>query len=394
MSYGLDRVGEQLYFASEDGRFNAQLGGSFDLEYFWQSEDSPAAFGWVFPKGGKKTLLSPRLTLTLDANATEYLYAFVKFRWDDGLHPGLAFAAPSIYGGTKDRFDEFFVRVKLAEEKINLQVGQFAPQIGNFLGRHDSWDNPFVTYPMVYENMTSVSDFTVVGSPDGFAARRTWPDNRINWIPIIWGPYYAQGASIHGKFAEWGYALSVMNSSPGTRGFSWNNDMDAPTYIGRVSYTPSAAWTFGVSASRGSYFRDDAVGFPAGTDREDYDQSLVVFDLRYEWKKLQLFAELFLNEYEVPNAGDARSLAYYVEARYKLSVRWYAAARWGQTFHEKISTTLGDLDWDEDQHRAELGLGYRINQHLQLKAQYAHTSQDENFQSVEHLIAFQATLRF
>lgn len=391
---GLDQLGERLFFSTEDGQYNAQIGGTFDLEYYWQSEDSPAAFGWVFPKGGRKTLLAPRLMLTLDANLTEHVYAFVKFRWDTGIHPGLASAAPAIYGGTNERFDEFFLRFKVLDERLNIQVGQFAPQMGNFLGRHDSWDNPFVTYPMVYENVTSVSDITVASGPLNFANRRTFPDNRLNWIPLVWAPYYAQGLSIHGKLSDWGYAISYMNTSPGTRGFSWNNDFNAPTYIGRLTYTPSASWTFGTSASRGIYFRESAVGFPAGTDREDYHQSLYGLDLRYEWKKWQFFAELFWNEYEVPNAGDARTLAYYVEARYKFNVRWFAAARWGQVFHGKISTNVGKLDWDEDYHRAEIGLGYRINQHFQLKTQYSHTSQDENFQSVEHLLAFQATMRF
>ena len=36
---------------------------------------------------------------------------------------------------------------------LNVQAGKFATVVGNWIERYDSWNNPFITAPLPYENM-------------------------------------------------------------------------------------------------------------------------------------------------------------------------------------------------------------------------------------------------
>ncbi len=385
----LDNIGQRLYFSSTDGRYSAQLGGVVQIETYWQ--DQPGQHGWVFLRKGRDWLVSPRFTLTLDVHAGEYFYSFVKFRWDDGIHPGLAEAVPTY---DRARFDEYFLRVKIWEEKLHLQVGRFAPQLGNFLGRHDAFDNPLITYPLLYEQVTTVSDLRVFPNRERFTRLHHSPDNPLLWNSVIWGPYYAQGAALFGAWKQWGYAFSYLNSAPSSRGVSWNNDYNHGTGIFRLTYALSAAWVFGFSAAKGAYFREDATTgpatFPPGRERHDYYQTLLGGDFRYEHRNLQIRGEIFANRFEVPNAGNADSISYYLEGKYKLNRHWFVAARW----NHQIFLDLQGQRWDNDQERMEWGIGYKWNQYLQAKVQYSWLHQEAEFENGQNLLVFQIALKF
>ena len=82
---------------------------------------------------------------------------------------------------------------------LNLQVGKFATVVGSWVQRHDSWQNPLITAPLPYENLTPLSDGDVPGSPADLLGRRRVADDKGEWLPIIWGPVYATGGSAFGR---------------------------------------------------------------------------------------------------------------------------------------------------------------------------------------------------
>src|SRR6266446_507562 len=85
-----------------------------------------------------------------------------------------------------DRLDEYAVRVTPWDDgRFNLQVGKFATVVGNFVLRHLSWENPFIDAPLVYENLTAVSDKAAPASPRNFV-HGFEPAGKYEFNPVIW----------------------------------------------------------------------------------------------------------------------------------------------------------------------------------------------------------------
>jgi hypothetical protein len=148
--------------------------------------------------------LNPRLSLFLDAQVGPHVYAFVQARADNGFDP----EEP----GQDVRLDEYVLRYTPFDDgRLNLQVGKFATVVGNWTLRHGSWDNPFVTAPLPYENLTGIWDTDGARSvPQLMVWSGILPKpvvagaflDQYRNIPIIWGPSYASGASVFGQVGE------------------------------------------------------------------------------------------------------------------------------------------------------------------------------------------------
>src|SRR5229473_3325865 len=109
-------------------------------------------------------LFNPRLTLFLDAQYGSQVYFFAQARLDRGFDPSDR--------GAQIRLDEYALRITLWDDgRCALQIGKFATVIGNWVPRHLSWENPFVDAPLVYENITPVSDKSAPASALDFARR-------------------------------------------------------------------------------------------------------------------------------------------------------------------------------------------------------------------------------
>lgn len=387
----LDWLSEGLTFNSPDGNWRGQLGGWADAEYYRQ--DTGGANGWIFLKKGHRDLLNPRLSVTADVQGGDWFYGFVKLRWDRGIHPGLL---PSVGQSSAARWDEYFLRFSPFGETLRLQIGKYAPPLGNFLGRHDSWDNPFINYPLLYEQVTSVSDGIVNASAAAFVSYRHMPDNRGKWVSVIWAPLYTEGATLMGTIGQWGYALSVTNRSVSSRPSMWNDaSWSDPTTIGRVTYQPSANWLLGSSVSQGAYLK-------ATVDRSllqghapgDYMQTTIGLDARYEHRRWQVWGEAIWSRWEIPNAGRADMLSYYFEAKYKLSPHWFLAGRWNHQIPFRLEHAGRSEDWDNSQIRLDGAIGYRWNRNFQVKVQYSWLHQWASLQNGGHLLAVQSTVKW
>src|SRR5207249_2006681 len=133
------------------------LSGQLDLEGYYIDQRPPGLIVSDDP-----FFFNPRLALFLDAHLGNHFYGFVQARFDRGFDPGLKPDGDA-------RFDEYLLRyIPFADPRLNLQVGKFATVIGNFVGRHHSWDNPFINMPLPYENITTVTDQSVPASRTDF----------------------------------------------------------------------------------------------------------------------------------------------------------------------------------------------------------------------------------
>src|SRR5687767_11055441 len=154
----LHKFSQSLHVESSNGFFRAKLSGLFDLEGYYFDRLPP---GLIF--GKDEAFVNPRLSLFLDTRIGKHFYSSVQARIDRGFDPRVK--------KQDARFDEYFVRyTPFDDARLNFQAGKFATVVGNWIQRHDSWNNPFVTAPLPYENVFTISDQTTPPSAKAFLA--------------------------------------------------------------------------------------------------------------------------------------------------------------------------------------------------------------------------------
>jgi len=383
----LERVDESLHVQFPNGSFRTDLSGLLDLEGYYIDQLPP---GLIY--GNDDAFINPRLSLFLDTRLGEHLYSFVQARVDRGFDPREQ---------VRDaRADEYLLRyLPFADARLSIQAGKFATVFGNWVPRHDSWQNPFVTEPLPYGNFTPITDQSAPDSRQAFLARRNRPLQKDVWVPIIWGPSYASGAAIFGTLAKLDYAFEVKNAALSSRVDFWDGadqGWEHPTFTGRIGTRINPAWNIGASLSYGSYLAPPAdPTLDPGTGRGDFRQITIGQDVSFVWHHWQVVAEAIEARFEVPRVGNADTISYYLEAKCKLTPRLFAALRWNQQLYGTVPDEQGlPAQWGQDIWRIESALGYRFSRHLQAKLQYGYSGMNSPRQEGEQLLAAQLTLKF
>ena len=391
-----DRLDENLTFGAAGDLLRARLSGTLDVEGY---DVSPEEQGLIFKDGN--TFINPRLSLFLDVQAGPVLYAFAQLRADNGFDPG--------EGGAHVRADEYVLRLTpWGDGRLNLQVGKFATVVGNWTPRHGSWENPFITAPLPYEDLTGIwvsEGARSVTQLLAWAGVLPKPDmgnayiDRYRSMPIIWGPSYASGASVFGDVGRLYYAVEVKNASLSSppeewapSAVQWQNS----TFSGRVAFVPNEMWTVGFSLSQGPYLEPAAsAGLPPGRGLDRYVEDVAGQDVGFAWHHFEAWAEAFEARFAIPGVGNADTQAYYVEGKFKFTPQFFGSLRWNQQFFSSLPLPQGGTAaWGRNTWRVDAGPAYRITPHVQVKLQYSVERQDADLQAWSHLLAVQLTCRF
>ena len=389
----IDRLDDALTFSGFGDQVRARLSGTLDLEGYHSDGTAP---GLLFTP--RDSLFNPRLTLFFDAQIGPALYAFAQARADRGFDPA-----------NRDgqvRLDEYALRfTPWKDGRWQLQVGKFATVVGNWAPRHGSWENPFITAPLPYENLNGIWDSAAADSAvtlfswahvrdgkGGFFGSES--ADKILRQPIIWGPSYASGLAMSGGVGQVEYAAELKNAALSSRPETWDATQvqwQHPTVSGRLAFHPSPAWRLGVSASTGSYLQSEARPTLApGHSLDDYREIVLAQDLSYAHGHWQVWAEFYEARFAIPEVGNADTLAWYVEAKYKFTPQLFGALRWNQ----QLFNTIDGGRWGRDTWRIDCALGYRFTAHTQLKLQYNLGHENLAPRDFYHLVAAQFTLRF
>ena len=381
-----DRLDTALTVSALHDNLRVRLSGTLDLEIYNFQQPAPDLIDSKID-----TLFNPRLTLFLDAQVGSQIYFFAQSRLDRGFDP--------TDHGAQVRLDEYAFRITPWNDgRLTVQIGKFATVVGNWVPRHLSWENPFVDAPIVYENVTAIRDRYAPFSPSDFVYGPFFYKKYI-FNPVIWGPSYASGISLSGRLDRFDYAVEMKNASLSSRPESWDvteSGFENPTFSGRFGFRPNEAWNFGLSASEGPYFQRQAQPtLPPGRDIGDYREYVLGQDASFAWHHLQVWAEVYEARFEVPTVGDADTLAYYIEVKYKFTPQLFGAVRWNQQLFGTVSDGEGhNVHWSPDLARIDLAAGYRFTSHIQLKFQYSFQHETTTPGNDNHLIAAQLTTRF
>src|SRR5437764_2464730 len=183
-----DRLDNALTIAAFEGNLRARLSGTIDIEFYNFQQPAPGLIDSEIDN-----LFNPRLTLFLDAQLGSQIYFFAQSRLDRGFDPR--------DHGAQVRLDEYALRfTPWDDSRFNLQVGTFATVVGNWVPRHLSWENPFINAPLVYENVTLVSDKIAPASPLDFVHR--FDNGKDYFNPVICGPSDASGITISARLGR------------------------------------------------------------------------------------------------------------------------------------------------------------------------------------------------
>jgi hypothetical protein len=381
-----DRLDTALTISAFHDNLRARLSGTLDLEIYNFQQPAPDLINSKID-----TLFNPRLTLFLDGQVGSQIYFFAQSRLDRGFDP--------TDHGAQIRLDEDAFRITpWSDGRLTVQIGKFATVVGNWVPRHLSWENPFVDAPIVYENVTAIRDRYAPFAPFDFLYGPLYYE-KYTFNPIIWGPSYATGISLSGRVDRFDYAVEMKNASLSSRPESWDvteSGFENPTFSGRLGFRPNEAWNFGVSASEGPYFQRQAEPtLPPGRDIDDFREFVLGQDASFAWHHLQVWAEVYEARFEVPTVGDADTLAYYIEVKYKFTPQFFGAIRWNQQLFATLNDGLGhNVHWSPDLERIDLAAGYRFTSHIQLKLQYSFQHETTTPGNDNHLLAAQLTMRF
>ncbi len=390
-----DRIEDALTLSAADARLRLRLSGTLDLEAYSFPQPAP-----MLLRARGHGLFAPRLTTFLDAQLGPRVYVFAQARADRGFDPTEESVRP--------RLDEYALRyTPWGDGRMHLQVGKFATVVGNWAVRHGSWANPFITAPLPYEYLTGIWDTEAVRSSNtllqwshvrpGLSAATTANEKRLR-VPLVWGPSYAIGAAVSGGLRRLHYAFEVKQASLSSRPRAWHHlddYIDHPTVSGRLGYRPSAMWDFGLSASGGTYLRPFAGRSTApGHGLGDYRQLTLAQDVSFAWRHLQLWTEIYAVRFEIPRVGDAETVAWYAEAKYRFTPQFAGALRWNQQLFGTIPDPVGRVRWGHDVWRIDLAPSYRFTPHTQAKLQYSLQRGDGGARDYVQTWAGQLTLRY
>jgi hypothetical protein len=384
--------GAGIEYLSRSGFFQVSLSGQLDLETMIVAEDrwaglvggtsaDSASSDWrtacaechiaqnVRQRGKGGHVSAHRLRVFADVFLGDHVYSLVEVRSDRG-------SAPS-NGRAQVRVEQAFLRLVTAGGRLGAQAGRFASPFGAYSLRHLTVVDPFLRPPLPYDYRTVMNWSHAPPDATELLAWKRWPEFfRIPGVPPVWDVPYQWGGMLFGRLGPVDLRVAAINSAPSSEPGSWGFDWDRferPSWVIGARTKLSASLEVGASYNRGPWMEEITAGAiepPPGTppgaeppSYRDFEQELVSVDFSFARGPVMARGEAMLDLWEVPNVADRpQERLYTLEVQSDLAAGLFVAARFGHVDFRPLDLGTGapPVDWDDDVHRVEVSLGYRL----------------------------------
>ena len=280
-----------------------------------------------------------------------------------------------------------YVRVRPWKARpFDLQAGRIPPVFGAFARRSYGADNPLIGYPLAYQYLTSIRSDAVPFTADDLLAMRArgW---RASYpvgvtapgpgVPLVTAYRWDTGvqARVTGARGEAAVAVTV-GTLANTR---VDDDNGGRQVSGRAAWKPVVGLVLGASAARGPFLTATLEdGLAALTTRRAHAQQALGLDAEYSRGYWVVRGEAIESRWNLPGLaapwieGPLRARAAFVESRYRITPRFFAAARADRlTFSSIRGQRLfagAPRPWDAPVTRIEAGGGVYVQRNLTFRA--------------------------
>jgi hypothetical protein len=280
----------------------------------------------------------------------------------------------------------FYVRVRpWASVPFDVQAGRIPPVFGVFARRAYDTGNPLIGYPLAYQYLTSLRPDAIPATADDLLLMRArgWqPSYPVGsstpapGVPLITAYRWDTGVEGHLDTTHLDAGVAVTAGTLSNPRLS--DDNDGRQISGRVAWKPVVGLVIGASGARGDWLNGalkDNLGLLAPGH---YRQEVLGFDAEYSRDYWIVRSEVVIARWNLPRLGSPPidspldATAAFVEGRYRISPRFFAAARLdGLTFSKIQGQRLfggAPETWDAPVTRVEAGGGFYVQRNLTLRA--------------------------
>jgi hypothetical protein len=286
-----------------------------------------------------------------------------------------------------ENFDEpgayaAYVRVRPWRNRaFDLQAGRIPPVFGAFGRRSYNSDRLLIGYPLAYQYLTSLRpDASPIAADDLLRMRaRGWRSSfplgaayAGPGVPLISAFQWDTGAQARFLTARTESAVSVTTGTLSNPRVA--DDNNSKQVSGRAAIRPLVGLLVGASAARGGWLSREV---PTIDRLSRYTQTSIGADAEYSRDHWLVRGEMVWSRWRLPftavpaEGPSVAALATWIEGRYRISPRWYAAARADRLgFSEVTSTVSGStpVPWEAPIVRLEAGGGYYFRRNVVARA--------------------------
>jgi hypothetical protein len=276
---------------------------------------------------------------------------------------------------------------------LDIQAGRIPPVFGVFARHTYAMDNPLIGYPLAYQYLTPLRPDSIPSTADDLLLMRArgWQSSfpvgsqqPSTGVPLVTAYRWDTGVEGHYETdhleAAAAYTAGTL-SNPRVQ-----DDNDGRQVSGRVAWKPAVGLVIGASAASGEWLNGTLKDSLGSLAPGHYRQDAFGLDAEYSRNYWIVRSELILSRWRIPQLGDPpidgplSATSAFVEGRYRITPRFFVAARLdGLTFSKVQGQRLfGGLPvtWDAPVTRLEWGGGMYVQRNLTLRGVIQHDSRD------------------
>ncbi len=284
-----------------------------------------------------------------------------------------------------DQFDVYAAYVRWNPWKsypVTMQAGRIPPTFGRFSRRAYASDNPVIGYPLAYQYLMSIRTDAIPATTDDLLRMRA-----RGWLSTfpIGSTVPDAGVAIASAYSwDTGVQVRVGPDAANVTASITNGSLSVPTvrdnnkgkqFAARVQVQPTIGLLLGASVARAAWL-DQSITDAYSPDSTPLQRAFGG-DAEYSRGYWVVRGEFIIADWRIPPVHEPRitdpvvARAGWIESRYRLTPRIFAAGRADRLTFSKVTGTLfggAPTTWEAPVTRVELGGGYYLQRNLIAKA--------------------------